>query len=201
MKPTFYSVKDFPQLESLAQNWQAIRDEFHTLRAPILEITRTKKTHEQVFSEVMEHMESGGEYGWLMGWGVDGPNPDWIQYGLAAFGSIVPFAQEKLPRTTALLNDIKGVKVCALAKMKANSFLTCHQHPELEKEGLLQFHITLDAAEEKNYAYLNVKGEFAQNITGKAIIFDGSHDHFAINASGVDRTILYMEFNKDALMV
>jgi beta-hydroxylase len=81
------------------------------------------------------------------------------------------------------------------------SSLNTHRHPELYEQDLLQFHVTLDAATERNFAYLNVAGIFNQNMTGNAIVFDGSLDHFALNASPADRTILYMEFERSKLMV
>ena len=76
----------------------------------------------------------------------------------------------------------------------------CSQKPFLlliYKESLLQFHLPIITAPERNYAYLNVMGEFRQHVEGEPIIFDGSLDHFAINESDVDRTIVYMEFKKE----
>lgn len=193
----FYEIKDFPKLRYLAENWEVIRDEFINLDAPLLNINRVDKTHQEVLDELIMHMQQGGEYGWLKGWGQDGPNSDWIQYALVAFDSIIPYAKDKMPRTIDLLGSIQGIKVCALVTLRANSFISSHRHPELHEQGLLQLHITLDTSITRNFAYLNVNGEFKQHISGSAIVFDGSLDHFAVNASSCDRTILYMEFEKD----
>ncbi|GLZ23056.1 aspartyl/asparaginyl beta-hydroxylase domain-containing protein [Burkholderia plantarii] len=65
----------------------------------------------------------------------------------------------------------------------------------------MQMHITLDAASERGFAYLNVAGHFNQNRVGNAIVFDGSLDHFALNASPQPRTIFYLEFERAKQMV
>jgi len=200
MRPSFYDLQEFPALEALAKNWKIIRDEYRQLNAPILPIDRVGKLHEQVYEEIIEHIAQGGEYGWLQGWTMDGnPSKDWIQYGLIIFDETTPFVQEKMPRTVEMLLQIKGIKTCAISKLKAVGVLPVHQHPEIHDEGLLQMHLTLDAPEGKNCAYLNVEDEFVKHRNGEMIIFDGSLDHFAFNASTTDRAILYMEFDKALL--
>lgn len=192
----FYQIEDFPALKALVENWQIVRDEFMGLDAPLLDINRVGKEHDEVYTKVMKYMEAGGTYGWLQGWGDNGVNPDWLQYGLVMFDSAIPYAKATMPKTIELLDNIQGIKVCALVTLKSNSFIGAHRHPEIEEEDLLQLHITLDASAERNFAYLNVNGEFRQHVSGSAFIFDGSLYHFAINASSYNRTILYMEFKQ-----
>ncbi len=200
MRPSFYDSQEFPALETLAKNWDIIRDEYRELEAPQLDIDRVDKLHEEVYKEVEKHVAKNGKYGWLQGWSQDGrPNKGWTQYGMVILDSAVPFIQNEMSRTIKMLLEIKGIKVCALSKLKAQSFLPSHQHPEIHDEGLLQMHLTLEAPQEKNYAYLNVGGKFVQHNNGQMIIFDGSLDHFAVNASTTDRTILYMEFDRKLL--
>jgi hypothetical protein len=171
----FYDLDLFPRLKELAGHWRTIRDEFRALNAPILKIHRVGKSHGEVAAEVMSHVSSGGQYGWILGWDHDNrENPNWMQYGLVAFDDEIPFARKTMPKTLDLLSNIKGVKVCALSKMKPNTFLSLHSHHEIRSQGLLQFHITVDAPAEQNYAYLNVNGEFNRNVPGDAIVFDGS---------------------------
>lgn len=197
----YYDLKSFPALQELALNWEIIRDEFNKLDVPVMGIDRVDKEHSQVSDEVMTRVRMGEKYGWLLGWGKQGSNEDWLQYGLAAFGSILDFAREDMPKTCKLLEQVNGIHVCALAKMKGDSFLPVHSHPELAENGMLQFHITLDAiCDGAHSSFLNVDGKFSQNINGKAIVFDGSLNHYAFNASRKDRTILYMEFDKKLVL-
>ncbi|NQY62447.1 MAG: aspartyl/asparaginyl beta-hydroxylase domain-containing protein [Alteromonadaceae bacterium] len=201
MQRSFYPIADFPKLAELGKHWQTIQNEFYALNAPVIPINRVNKDFTAVYNEIKTHMQNDGEYGWLLGWGgKTGENPDWLQYGLIANYNPIPWASTSMPKTLELLKNIPGIKVCGLATMKPNCYLATHTHPEISIEQLLQFHITLDTLQTSNYNYLNVNGEFNQNETGESVIFDGSLEHFAINASTANRTILYIEFKKDELL-
>ncbi|CAN5218224.1 hypothetical protein BH11PSE10_BH11PSE10_14770 [soil metagenome] len=191
----FYDIADFPQLNQLSENWRLIRDEFMALNAPVMQLDRVNKSHDDVFIEVADYVGRGNEYGWIFGWGRNGLNEDWIQYPLIYRDAPVPFVKGEMARTITLAKQIKGIKVCALLKMNPHTSLPCHDHPELAREGLLQFHLPLKTAATRNYNYLNVNGEFRQHVCGEPLIFDGSNDHFALNESDEERVLLYMEFS------
>jgi hypothetical protein len=159
-----------------------------------MKINREGKTHDKMAEEITSVVSAGGDYGWIGGWGSTGERGDWTQLGLVMHDRPVPFLGAAFPRTLNLLSAIIGVKVAAFVRLRSNSFLPTHSHPELRSEGLLQMHLTLDAAETSNYAYLNVQGEFYRHDIGTGVVFDGSQPHFGVNASNVDRTILYIEF-------
>ncbi|BAP46073.1 aspartyl/asparaginyl beta-hydroxylase domain-containing protein [Pseudomonas sp. 21LCFQ02] len=196
MNAAFYPLDDFPPLARLADHCALIQREVAALQAPLLDIDRTDKPHQQVHAELDEHLRQGGSYGWLKGWGAAGGNRDWTQYPLLFQDTPLAPALAALPQTLALLQTLDGIKVASLARLAPHSFLSTHRHPEIRAEGLLQMHLTLSAASEANYAYLNVAGQFHQHQAGSAVIFDGSQDHFVVNASQAPRTILYLEFNK-----
>jgi aspartyl/asparaginyl beta-hydroxylase (cupin superfamily) len=199
-RPAFYDIKRFPLLFELSQNWKIVRDEFNALEAPLMEINRVDKAHEEVMIEVQQYINSGNRYGWIQGWGKNGANRDWVQYGLITQDTPFPFIGSEMSRTLKMLKKINGIKVGALVTMFPQTSLPCHQHPEIFSEGLLQFHLPIETAPNNNYAYLNVNGVFRQHICGKGLIFDGSLDHFALNESNKNRTILYLEFYKDKLI-
>ena len=188
----FHPPASFPALAPLATNWQTIRTEFLALRAPLLDIDRVDKTHAEVFAEIGRHVAEGGEFGWLQGWRE---NPQWVQYALLLNDEPLPFVVDLFPQTLALLRRLSGIKVAGFSQLKPHGFLSTHRHPELAEEGLLQCHVTIDAPDERNYCYLNVGGEFRQHTNGGCLVFDGSLDHFAVNASEASRTILYLEFD------
>lgn len=198
-KPAFYKLEDFPQLKCLAEHWTVIRDEYLELPDLVMDIDRVDKTHEEVMREIKNYLERGHPYGWVQGWGDNGANPDWVQFPLIVFDHVFPFVLPRMEKTLELLSPIRGIKICGLSKMLPHTFLSTHQHPEIAEEGLLQLHIPLETAKD-NYAYFNVNGEFRHHRCGEPLIFDGSNDHFAVNASEGNRTILYMEFNKRLLM-
>ncbi|MEJ0093342.1 MAG: aspartyl/asparaginyl beta-hydroxylase domain-containing protein [Methylocella sp.] len=199
-KQAFFELSDFPTLKALASDWLVMRDELANLQAPVMDIDRNKKTHHQVRDEILQRTQAGEKYGWIKGWGRPQGNTDWVQYGLVIDDLAMPFASAALPKTVALLQGIKGLHVAALSRLAAGSFLMTHTHPELPVKGLLQMHVTLQAPDDRNFAYLNVAGEFRHHLNGSGYIFDGSLDHFAVNASYQDRIILYLEFSKKRLM-
>lgn len=189
---SFYPLDAFPKLAALREHWQTIRDELLALDAPVLDIDRVDKTHEQLFAQIERHVGDGGDFGWLHGWR---DNPAWLQYALVLHDAPLPFVMQRFPRTLELIGRLSGIKVCGFSRLAPHGFLSTHRHPELAAENLLQCHVTLDAPLEGNYCYLNVNGEFRQHRNGEALVFDGSLDHFAVNASREMRTILYLEFD------
>lgn len=199
MKTNFYDVARFPALRELFSEWQIVRDEFLRLEAPLMTMSRLDKSHEEVLAELNEYIAEGNRFGWIEGWGKNGSNPDWLQYGLAAFDTMIPYVDPVLNQTLGMLQKIDGIKICAFAKLKSGAMLPVHTHPEIDEEDLLQMHLPLVTATEKNYSYLNVAGEFRQFVCGEPIVFDGSLDHFALNESPTDRVILYMEFSRKLL--
>nr|WP_255569810.1 aspartyl/asparaginyl beta-hydroxylase domain-containing protein [Actibacterium sp. 188UL27-1] len=178
----------------MANSWTRIRDELRDFQFGNLTIDREGKTHDQVFTEVTSHIQGGGDYGWIRGWGPDGASDNWTQLGLVICNQPIPFLGNAFPTTLSLLAVIPDIKVAAFVRLGPGGFLTTHRHPELAEEGLLQMHLVLDASETANYAYMNVEGEFRQHAPGTGFVFDGSRDHFAVNASKTDRIILYLEF-------
>lgn len=200
MRPAFHPIEDFPQLHALTQQWQTIRDEFLALKAPLLELDRVNKDHAMVHAEMMRHIESGGEYGWLMGWDNDGTaNLKWLQYALTVFRSPIPFAVPAMPKTIELITAIPGIRTSALLTLKPHTLLSAHKHETLHDDGVLLYHLTLDVCEERNFSYIGVEDEIRQNRLGTGLVFDGSLDHFAFNAGTRDRTILYVEFEAQTL--
>jgi hemolysin-activating ACP:hemolysin acyltransferase/aspartyl/asparaginyl beta-hydroxylase (cupin superfamily) len=192
---SFFPLERFPGLVDLQRHWQEIRDELHCLDFDELHIHRDGKSHVEVAAEVEAYVRKGGQYGWLKGWGDEAQRRKWTQLGLVVQDQEVPYLRGRMRRTMQLLGRMSGIKVAALLKMKPGTFLETHTHPELAEQGLLQMHLTLEAAETRNFAYLNVDGAFQQHVPGEAFVFDGSKPHFAVNASDQDRVILYLEFD------
>lgn len=181
----------YEPLMFLHENLRAIKNECGSLdRDNISDIDRRNKTHEQVAREYMRC----GRTQWLRSWGEH--KDKWLNWGLIIHDEVV-LGDAGAPITTNLLGNIKGIKVAALSLFKPGVLLSIHTHPELGVEGLLTFHLCLEAPTEG--CYLNADGEFAREEEGVAIVFDGSRPHYAFNASDVDRLLLYCEFSPERL--
>lgn len=198
MRPSFYPLSLFPALLNLARYWEDILGEYELLEAPEHDIARIAMSREEIYAEVRRR---GLGAGWLQGWTVEGKaDPHWLTYLLLLHDEPPLDVREHMPGTVALLEDIGGgIKAAALNKLHPHSLISKHSHPEIRREGLLQFHLCLSTGEAPCYTYLNVNGEFAHHLPGSAFVFDGSLPHFAVNATWGERVILYIEFQAQQL--
>jgi beta-hydroxylase len=197
MREPFYPLSTFPRLRDLSGHWEVIRAEYRHLDAPEHDVARVGASRQEIYDDIVKR---GLGSGWLQGWTVDRkPNPKWLSYVLMLADSPPLDVREKMPRTVELLEGIGGIKVAALNKLLPHTLISAHRHPELHAEGLLQYHLCLTTSEPPCFTYLNVNGEFIQHLAGHACIFDGSLPHFALNATRVERVILYIEFYTDRM--
>lgn len=182
----------FTPLMTLSENWRIIRDECAALdREDILDLDRTDKDHEMVAKALVEN----GRAQWVKAWGEN--KNKWLNWGLLIYDQFL-LGDAGAPKTTALLRRLRGLKVAALSLFKPSLLLPIHSHPELGEEQLLTFHLGLECPTD---CYLNADGEFAREENGKALTFDGSRPHYALNASTSDRLILYCEFSPDKIRI
>lgn len=184
---TFYDIEEFPPLKALRENWRMIRQECSVFdRTDVLEgIDRDGKSRDTVAKALI----AGGRPRWVKAWGEQ--KDKWLNWGMVVHDQLI-MGDAGAPKTTALLRHIRGFKVAGLSLFKPGLLLPVHEHPELHIEGVRTFHLGLEVP--PDHCYLNVNGEFVREEEGKAIIFDGSYPHYALNASSADRLILYCEF-------
>lgn len=189
---TFFDPALFDFTQEFERHWQKIRDEYLSLDASILEFHH----HLNNYDTYLETLSK--QNGWMYSWQTasNRPNEQWLIYGLAYQGLFAAETQTKLPFITSLLSRLTGYRVCAFSTMKAQSFISPHNHPEME-ENILTYQLGLDLVPEKSYLWVN--GEFEAQRNGKSIIFCGRDEHFALNMSNRDRAILYLEFYKDKI--
>jgi beta-hydroxylase len=192
-KLMFYNHQLFPFARGFEGAWETIRDEYRALEAPVLDIHRIGDVEPLV--ERLRHRN-----GWTPSWQVGSrePNHNWLTFGLYYKGVVPDGNEKKLPVTTDLVRRLPGCKVAALSLMRPTSFLAPHAHDELGR-GMLTYHLGLEVA--PNCCFIVVDGVAEQENCGKSIVFDGSHEHFAINMSKADRAILYVEFDSRVALV
>jgi len=184
----FHDPRTFEFISLFEKRWEDIRSEYLNLDPRVLSIHRDGD-HEEILEQVLV------DNGWMPSWqvGSDEPNQNWLTYGLSYQGVFPREAAQKFPVTMDLLSRLDGFNVCAFSVMKARSFIAPHRHPELGGN-LLTFHLGIEVSPRRSY--LCVGGKFEEEKNRKALVFDGSKDHFAINMGAKKRAILYMEFDK-----
>ncbi|MDQ2664186.1 MAG: aspartyl/asparaginyl beta-hydroxylase domain-containing protein, partial [Candidatus Eremiobacteraeota bacterium] len=142
--------------------------------------------------EFVQKLEQHGN-GWTPSWQVDSskPNHDWLTYVLTYAGRFFSEAAVKYPVTRSLL-DSDEVRVAGFSLLKPLSVIAPHRHEELGG-GILTQHFGIDLSPRTNF--INVQGVFQEERLGESIVFDGSFEHFAFNASLTNRVLLYIEFD------
>jgi beta-hydroxylase len=110
-------------------------------------------------------------------------------------GWFPPEAATKFPRTMELLRH-PAFEAGAFFVLHPLSVVGPHAHSRLGGDKLT-LHLGIDVEPERNF--IHVDGRFLEEREGEVLIFDGSHEHFALNAGVRDRAILYCEFDRSKL--
>jgi aspartyl/asparaginyl beta-hydroxylase (cupin superfamily) len=182
----------FPAFAQVVESWHDLRDEVVALEtAPVLKLDRMHKSHEEFVADIARQPRGG----WVQGWGYQ---PDrWLNFALIFDDEVAPHAAASAPKTAALFQRLRGVKIAGFSLFLPGTLLPAHDHPELREERLFTLHLGLRMAPDFNYLFTG--GEFIREEPGKAFVFDGAPTHFAFNASGEPRSILYVEFSPEKL--
>lgn len=186
----FYDAEKFEFIRLFQDQWSAIHQEYKNLKAEIKEEHRNS-SHEEYFAKALQETENG----WVPSWQLGSPekNYSWLTYWLSYERNFSAQTKEKLPALAAILEKTPSVRLCAFSKMMPLSVIGMHSHPELGGN-ILTFHLGVELVD--GTCYLNVGNQFQAEGNNKAIVFDGSKPHFAVNAGLQPRTILYMEFDQ-----
>jgi aspartyl/asparaginyl beta-hydroxylase (cupin superfamily) len=187
----FEDPSKFAFIDAFRSRWRLIRQELRELDAPLLTLHRIGPV--ELYAEAL--LKNNG---WTPSWQVDStePNHDWLTYGLSYKGMLPDGMAETMPVTSRLLSRLQGCAVAAFSRMGPRGFIAPHKHPEMEGR-LLTMHLGLDVVPRRSY--ICVDGEMREQREGGVLIFHGAADHFSINMSDSDRTVLYMEFDPCAV--
>ena len=183
----FYDPHQFALATELEANVQGIRKELRSLNAKVLDLQRIGPVEE--FAKKLEQRENGWTPSWQVG--TSNTNYNWLTYGLNYRRRFFPEADSKYPLTRSLL-DRDEILMAAFSLLKPLSVIASHHHDYLGN-GLLTLHLGIDVA--AGTSFINVDGVFEEERAGKPIVFDGSREHFALNAGLEDRIVLYVEFD------
>jgi hypothetical protein len=192
MPATVFDTEALAFTRDFEREFDAIREEYLNLNAPVLELHRNGAAEDFV-----ERLKVHGENGWTPSWQVGSadPNHSWLTYVLSFQGWFPPEAEAKFPRTMRLLSH-PAFETCAFSLLRPLTVLGPHAHSRLGGDRLT-FHLGLDV--DPGTSFLCVEGTFLEERNGGSVVFDGSRNHFAINASLKNRAILYIEFDRSKL--
>ena len=169
-------TSDFPELTSLQENWQTIRDEAIELR----------RNH--YFESINEpgqpgHYDIGFRTFFKYGW---------RKYYLTWYGHTHQSALASCPKTVELLRKIPSVKGAMLSTLPPGGKLTRHVDPLACS---LRYHLGL-ATPNSDDCYITVDGNSYSWSDGEAFMFDETYLHSVDNHSDDDRLILMCDIQR-----
>lgn len=167
----FLPVQRFPALAPLAEHWREIREEALALRAARA-IKASDKYDDAGFNSFFRR--------------------GWKRFYLKWYDQAHPSARELCPRTTELLAGIPEVKAAMFAELPPGGILQKHRDPYA---GSLRYHLGLLTPNDPA-CYLSVDGERYHWRDGEPVMFDETYIHYAENASGRDRIILFCDVER-----
>lgn len=171
----FISVKYFPELKVLEDNWKIFREE--ALRLSKQQEIKAAANHDDI------GFNSFFKYGWK-------------RFYLKWYDARHPSALELCPKSVALLASIPSVKAAMFAELPSQGKLNRHRDPYA---GSIRFHMGL-ITPNNDKCYIEVDGERYSWRDGEAVMFDETYIHEAHNKTKQNRIILFCDIERPVKM-
>jgi beta-hydroxylase len=167
----FIDVAAFPQLATLSENWETIRDEGIAL------LTDGHIRAATGYNDIGFH--SFFKVGYK-------------RFYVKWYGEPLPSAQRLCPKTTALVEAIPGMAAAMFAVLPPGAKLGAHRDPYA---GSLRYHLGL-VTPNSDDCCITVDGERYGWRDGEGVVFDETFIHVAENKSDVTRIILFCDIER-----
>lgn len=169
-------VARFPELASLRDNWETIRDEAVALhRQHYFEITKRPGTPAYYDVGFRTFFKNG-----------------WSRFYLQWYGYTHHSARALCPKTVALLARVPSLNGAMFALLPPGSQLSRHADPMACS---LRYHLGL-ATPNSDDCFINIDGSDHSWRDGKELMFDETYLHYARNDSDQPRLILMCDIDR-----
>jgi beta-hydroxylase len=167
----YLPVSAFPELKTIEDNWEMIRDEVVALKQQ-QRIKAAEKNDDAGFNSFFK---SG-----------------WKRFYLKWYDASHPSAAEACPKTVALLQSLPSVKAAMFAELPPGGKLNPHRDPYA---GSLRYHLGLITPNDDR-CFIDVDGQRYSWRDGRGVVFDETFIHWAENASDGNRIILFCDIER-----
>ncbi|WP_339897369.1 aspartyl/asparaginyl beta-hydroxylase domain-containing protein [uncultured Gilvimarinus sp.] len=167
----YLDVSHFPELQSLQDNWQTIRDEALALNS-------------EAHIKASDDLDDLGFNSFF--------RTGWKRFYLSWYGDPVKSAARLCPTTIELLQAQPSVKGAMFAMLPPGATLVKHRDPYA---GSLRYHLGLVTPNDDN-CYINVDGEKYSWRDGEAVMFDETYIHYAENTTEKNRIVLFLDIKR-----
>jgi beta-hydroxylase len=167
----FQDASKFPELKTLIENWQVIRDEGLALMG------------EGKIGVATGHNDIGFHTFFKRGW---------KRFYLKWYEDALPSAKALCPRTVELLTQVPNVHGAMFALLPAGGIIGPHRDPFA---GSLRLHLGLRTPG-SDACWIDVDGQRYSWRDGEGVVFDETYVHAAKNETDVDRLILFCDVER-----
>ena len=168
----YIDVEQFPELKLLSDNWQVIRDEVRQLHEDG-EVKRSEKFDDIGFNSLFKA-------GWTRFY------LKWYKKGG------LPSAQERCPKTIALIEQCPSIKAAMFTMLPPDGKLVRHRDPFA---GSLRYHLGLITPNSDD-CFIDVDGQRKGWRDGEGFMFDETYIHYAHNQTDQERLILFCDIER-----
>lgn len=165
------AIDDFPGLRTLTDNWKTIREEALALQEAG-GIGQPRSHNDVSFDSLYRR--------------------GWRRFYLKWYGECFPSAQERCPKTTALLAEVPDVSAAMFTYLPPHSELGRHRDPYA---GSLRYHLGL-VTPNRDECRIFVDGHAYSWRDGQAFMFDETYMHWAENRTEEGRIILFCDVER-----
>jgi beta-hydroxylase len=167
----YLKVEDFPQMKTLTDNWEIIREEGMKL------LDEGKVGVSTGYNDLgfISFFKSG-----------------WKRFYLKWYDKPLPSAAQLCPRTVELLKQVPDVHGAMFTLLPPGSKLVKHRDPYA---GSLRYHLGLRTPN-NDACFIEVDGIQRGWRDGQAMMFDETYIHYAENKTDVNRLILFCDVER-----
>ena len=170
-RSAFVDPQAFPELAPLREHWQEIRGEALRLN------------DEGAIRAATGYNDIGFNSFFRTGW---------TRFYLTWYGKEMATAEQRCPRTMALLRGIPSLKAAMFASLPPGARLVRHRDPYA---GSLRYHLGLATPNDAG-CYIVVDGQRYHWKDGEAVMFDETFIHHAENTTQGQRVILFCDIER-----
>lgn len=167
----YVSADTFPELKTLHDNWELIRDE-------------ALQINQQGAIKASDDMDDIGFNSFF--------KTGWTRFYLKWYGTRLSSAAELCPETTRMVEAIPSVKGAMFAMLPPGARLVKHRDPFA---GSLRYHMGLSTPNDDD-CYIDVDGQKYSWRDGDVVMFDETYIHYAENKTDQNRIILFLDIKR-----
>ena len=167
----YLDLKQFPELATLRDNWETIRDEARVLLGG------------GGLKAASDHVDIGFNSFFQRGW---------RRFYLKWYDTPPPSALALCPRTVALLQSVPSVNAAMFALLPPGARLNEHRDPSAAS---LRYHLGIITPNSDD-CYIVVDGQSYSWRDGQDVMFDETYLHYAENRTDQTRLILFCDIER-----